>query len=113
MLCYVLATLCIGVLVAIGYALTGLYRRAGWPDGSDAINCWSFAVARWLEAGTADHYLITRRSRHAMVPHVFFADSIEGIEVEELKPLKPQRGWKGFFNSFNFKGRIRKGKGEE
>jgi hypothetical protein len=96
-----------------GPILTWLYERAGWPEEKDAINCWSFAISKWLSAGPKIHYLVVRMSRHTLVPHVFFAKYIDGLNVEELKPLKPQRGFRGLVDSFYFKGRVRKGKGEE
>ena len=112
-LCYFIATLCLGVLVLIGYALTWLYKRVGWPDGLTAWNCWAFAFAKWLEQGPRETYLIVNLSPHGPIPHVRFAKSINGLEVSELKPLKPRKGFRAIIDSIKFKGRVRKGKGEE
>jgi hypothetical protein len=112
-LCYVLATICLAILTCIGYALTWLYKRAGWPDGLTAWNCWAFVIAKWLEAGPSKTYLIVRKSLHTAVPHIFFAESIEGLQVSELKPLRPKHGWNGLWRVFYHKSRVREGEGEE
>jgi hypothetical protein len=60
--------------------------------------------------------LIVRLSKHTFWPHVFFCESIENTEVEEfkpLKPLKPQAGFWATFAALVFRGRIRRGRGEE
>ncbi len=79
-------------------------------------NCWTFAVPKWIKS-PRNSYLVIRLTRHTWVPHVFFAQSIDGLEVEEFKPLRPVRG--GWFlrkfplHTLIFRGRVRKGKGEE
>ena len=112
-LCYVLATLCLAVLMLIGYALTFLYRIVGQPVENNAINCFAYVIPKWLFAGTGKSYIIIRMSKHTVVPHIFFAKSIRGVHMEEFRPLEPRPGWRGFFHSFWHKGRIRKGEGEE
>jgi hypothetical protein len=112
-LCYIVATVCLAILTCIGYALTWLYKRAGWPDDLKAWNCWSFVIAKWLEAGPRKVYLVVRLSPHGPIPHVMYAKSISGLFVAELKPLRPKRGWRAIFDSVKFKGRVREGEGEE
>lgn len=109
--CYVLATVCLAVLMGVGWLLIKLYRDS-WPPESGVGNCWSFAIPKWLKQ-PKETYLVIDMSRHAKVAHVRFAPSIEGLYVEELKPAKPQRGLKGLADSLWFRGRIRKGQGEE
>jgi hypothetical protein len=112
-LSYVFATICLACLVMIGYVLTWCYRRTGWPPAEEAINCWAFSIAKWLGSGPVSSYLVISMSRHAPVPHVRFAPSIDELLVMELKPLNPRKGWRGVLDSFMFKGRVRVGKGEE
>jgi hypothetical protein len=57
--------------------------------------------------------LIVRLSKHTFWPHVFFCESIENTEVEEFKPVEPQEGFWAAFAALVFRGRIRKGMGEE
>lgn len=79
-------------------------------------NCWIYAVRRWLKEGTADSYLIIRRSRHSWVWHVMWSPSIEHNYIEEFKPRKPKHGllWRLFpLYGICFRGRIRRGWGEE
>jgi len=108
-LCYGVAAFGLALLVLMGYAMTWLYRRKGWPEETSAINCWAFACPKWLRCGTADSYLIVRKSKHTFVPHVFFTASIKGLVVEELKPLRPKRGLRGLIHAFWFNGVIKKG----
>lgn len=112
-LCYVIATICLTGMVLMGLCLRWLYEKKGWPNQTDKGNCWSFAFPRWLD-DPSKSYLVVRTTHHrAPIAHVQFAPSIEGLEVEEFVPLNPQRGWKAIINSFWFKGKIRKGLGEE
>jgi len=113
LLWYIVATIGLALMTISGFALTWLYKRAGWPDGLNAINCWAFVWAKWLEAGPAKTYLIVRKSLHTVVPHVFFAESIDGLQVSELKPLRPKRGLNGLWRVFYHKSRVREGEGEE
>ena len=112
-LCYVVATVCLAILTCIGYALTWLYKHAGWPDGLTAWNCWAFVIAKWLEAGPRKTYITINVSPHGPIPHVRFAKSIDGLQVSEFIPIKPKRGWKAILDSVKFKGRVREGEGEE
>ena len=75
-------------------------------------NCWLYAVPRWLK-NPRRTYLVVRVSKHGFWPHVFFAESIDGLEVEEFRPVKPQQGIIGFLHAIFFKGWVRKGKGEQ
>jgi hypothetical protein len=75
-------------------------------------NCWLFALPKWLK-NPRKTYLVIRLSHHIPVPHVFFAKSISELEVEEYQPLNPKEGWRAIFHKFWYRGRIRKGKGEE
>ncbi len=75
-------------------------------------NCWLYALPKWLK-NPRKTYLIIRMSKYTFWPHVFFAESIDDIEVEEFQPLKPQKSLWGIFHALCFKGRVRKGKGEE
>lgn len=111
-LCYAAATVSLAVLVLVGFALTKLYRLRGWPQESVVGNCWSYAIPLWLKAPRKT-YLVVDVSRFAPVPHVRFAQSIDGLMVREFKPARPQRGFKGVLDSFWFRGRIRVGKGKE
>jgi hypothetical protein len=81
-------------------------------DGPLMGNCWTYALPKWWKR-PRDTYLIVRLSRHTFWPHVFFCESLENTEVEEFKPLEPQRGWRAWFGAIVFRGRVRKGRGEE
>lgn len=79
-------------------------------------NCWVFALKLWFKHGTANSYLIVRKSRFSWVPHVMWAPTIEGLYVEEYKPKKTHWGlWTRIFPvaAIWFRGRIRRGAGEE
>ena len=79
-------------------------------------NCLFWALRRWFGAGTADSYLIIRKSRHTWLPHIMWAPSIAEIYVEEFKPLDPRQGklFRAFpFPAVMFRGRVRRGWGEE
>ncbi len=57
-----------------------------------------------------------RISKYSWVPHVFFAPKIDNLYVEEFKPVRPLRKWfdRWFpWKTLVFKGKIRKGVGEE
>jgi len=74
-------------------------------------NCWIYALARWVKnpRGT---YIVIRLSRRSIWPHLFFAESIDGLEVSEFVPDSPRRGVLGFFHALWYRGRIRFGAGE-
>lgn len=74
-------------------------------------NCWLWALPRWLK-NPAGSYLIVRKSRYSIWPHVMLTSSIEDVDVQEYVPLKPQRGVIGFFRAIYFRGYVRKGKGD-
>ena len=79
-------------------------------------NCWIYALRKWWQEGTADSYLIVRRSRHTWIWHVMWAPSISETYVEDFKPLKSTYGrfTKWFpVASILFRGRVRRGVGEE
>ena len=76
------------------------------------FNCWLFALVLWLKAPRTT-YLVVRISRHTIWPHVFFARSIDALEVEDYAPVKPLKGWRGFIAAPLFRGRVRRGLGEE
>lgn len=114
LLCYVVGTLCLTVLAIVGVALTWLYQRKGWPDEKTAVNCWAFAIPKWLHAGTFRSHLLIRSSEYAkIVPHVQFAPGPLTQYIEEFQPTSPRTGWRGVLAAFWHKGRIRKGEGEE
>jgi hypothetical protein len=76
-------------------------------------NCLIFALMLWRRQGG---YLIVRKSRHTWVPHFMWARSIEGLDIVEYKPVNPKRG--RLFRLFPlhvilFRGRVRRGQGEE
>ena len=76
-------------------------------------NCLIVALALWQRHGG---YVVIRRSRHTWVPHFMWTKSIEGLEVIEYKPVKPHRG--RLFKllpvrAILFRGRMRRGVGEE
>ena len=75
-------------------------------------NCLAYAVPKWL-SNPRGSYLVARLSTHSLWPHVMFAESIDGLEVEEFVPVKPRRGLLGFLSAIWFKGRVRKGTGEK
>jgi hypothetical protein len=111
---YFLAALAIGHLTLSAIVLRRLYEFGGWPDETKAINCWAFAVPKWLRAGPADSYVSVRISKHTdLVPHIFFVPSLADVLVEEAPPRVPLKGWRGFTQSFWHKTRVRKGRGEE
>lgn len=110
-LCYFVGTICLVILALVGTALTQLYRYKGWPDEREAINCFAFAIPKWLRAGS---YLIIRTSDYVkFIPHVQFASGPLTQYIEEFKPASPHTGWRGLLAAFWHKGRIRKGEGEE
>jgi len=74
-------------------------------------NCWLWALPRWLRG--QKRYLIVRKSLHTIWPHVMLTDDISQVDVEEFTAEKPSKGLLGFLHAPFFKGRIRKGKGEE
>lgn len=74
-------------------------------------NCWIFAVRRWIKRPRTT-YLVIRISKHGIWPHMFFAKSIEGIDVEEFVPRRPRRGIVGFFHAIFYSGRVRTQSGE-
>lgn len=106
-LCYVVATLCLGMLTVIGFCLTALYRNL--PDEGGAWNCWAFAIPKWLVDPVESGVLVTK-SPHAPVPHCRYVPDLTGIYAEEAVPAKPQRGLRGILDSFKFKARIKKGR---
>lgn len=113
-LCYAVATIALALLVLVGVALTGLYRRKGWPAEQDAGNCWAFAIPKWLQAGTFENSLRIRSSEHVKwIPHVQFMPGPLTQYIEESMPVRPGRGWRGVLKSFWHKAKIRKGIGEE
>jgi len=76
-------------------------------------NCLVVALVLWWRRGG---YLIVRKSRTTWVPHFMWARSIEGLEVVEYKPVRPLR--KRLARLFPvhvvlFRGRLRRGIGEE
>lgn len=78
-------------------------------------NCLGFALRRWFAAGTGNSYLIIRKSRLTWLPHIMWAPSIENTYVEEYKPafeLTRFQRWFPFI-AIRFRGRVRKGVGEE
>ena len=108
---YVVATVALAVVVFVCWCLTKLYTMKGWPEEPAMGNCWSYAIPIFLRHPT-NTYLVIDLSNYAPVPHVRFAKSIEGLEVQEFKPLHPKKGGRGLFDSFWFRGRVRKGPGE-
>jgi hypothetical protein len=110
--CYVVATLCLAVLMLVGWLLIKALQGAVAGGILNGRNCWSFAIPKWLRQ-PRETYLVIDMSRHAKVAHVRFAPSIDGLYVEELKPSKPQRGLKGLLDSLWFAGRIRKDVGDK
>lgn len=77
-------------------------------------NCWTYAIKRWIEEGPASSYIIMRFSKRAPhVLHAFFTKSIENTEVEEYYAKEPKQGWRAWLHAPWFKGKIRKGIGEE
>jgi len=113
LLWYIVATIGLALMTISGFALTWLYKRAGWPDGLNAINCWAFVWAKWLELGTSHYLVVNIRNRKTPIPHVRYAESISGLFVAELKPINPKTGWRAIFDSVKFEGRVREGEGEE
>lgn len=109
-LCYVIATLALAVLVLVGYALSWLYARRGWPAEPTRGNCWSYAVPLWLRAGPETSGLLVTKSEHAPVPHVRFVPQVAGVEAMEFVPRAPRRGLRGVMASFWFDGEVRKGR---
>lgn len=104
--CYVVATLCLAVLVLVGYALKGLYGEH-MPEESEAWNCWAFAVPKWLVDPVRTGLLITK-SAHGPVPHTRYVPSLVNIYYEEAIPLAPRKGWRSVIDSFKFKAKINK-----
>jgi hypothetical protein len=79
-------------------------------------NCLFWALRRWWQYGTAHSYLIIRKSRHTWLPHVMWTKSIDDVYVEEYKPVDPAQGklFRRFpFPALMFRGRVRRGWGEE
>jgi hypothetical protein len=78
-------------------------------------NCWVYALPKWLRHPWTT-YLVIRfvRKPNLPIPHVFFAKSIAGLEVEEFQPIERKPvWWKAIFHKLWYRGRIRKGWGEE
>ena len=76
-------------------------------------NCLIFALMLWRRQGG---YLIVRKSRTTWAPHFMWAKSIEGLDIVEYKPVNPKTG--RLFRLFPlhvllFRGRVRRGQGEE
>lgn len=111
-ICYLIGTLCLVGMVLMGLSLRRLYEKSGYPVQGEMGNCWAFVYPKWVK-NPQKTYLVVRLSAHAVVPHVFFAESINNLDVEEFNPVQPIRGWKAIIDSFWFKGKIRIGKGEE
>lgn len=111
-LCYLIATFCLVGMVLMGLSLRWLYEKNGYPVQGEMGNCWAFAYPKWVK-NPRKTYLAIRLNAFAIVPHVFFAESIKNLKVEEFKPIGPIKGWKAIIDSFWFKGKIRKGLGEE
>lgn len=107
--CYVVATLALGVLVLVGYALSWLYRGE-CPDEHAAWNCWSFAVPKWLQDPVRSGLLISCSAHLKAIPHVRFVPSVAGVDYEEAVPENPRKGWRAVFDSVKFKARIRTNK---
>jgi hypothetical protein len=108
--CYLLATLCVIVLIVIGLALKRLY--AGWaPEEMTEGNCWSYAIPHWLKSPRSS-YLTIRLSASNAWPHVFYSHDIDGLQVEEFRPVKRLSGWKSYFAAVWFRGHVRNGFGE-
>jgi hypothetical protein len=76
-------------------------------------NCLVVALVLWWRRGG---YLIVRKSRTTWVPHFMWTRSIEGLEVIEYKPVRPLRGRLARWLPVHvvlFRGRLRRGVGEE
>lgn len=76
-------------------------------------NCLIVALALWWRRGG---YVIVRKSRTTWIPHFMWARSIEGVEIVEYKPVRPVRHPLLRLLPVHvilFRGRIRKGRGEE
>lgn len=76
-------------------------------------NCLLVAISLWWRRGG---YLVIRKSRSTWVPHFMWARSIEGIEIVEFKPVKPLRNRVARLLPLHvivFRGRLRRGRGEE
>jgi hypothetical protein len=79
-------------------------------------NCWIYAFRRWRQEGMSDTYITFRKSRHSWIWHAFWVPSISETYVEEYKPIDPAQGklFRCFpFPALMFRGRVRKGWGEE
>jgi hypothetical protein len=110
---YIFAAFGLGMMVIAGRVLIWHYERAGWPSGLNAINCWAFVFAKWLESGPKKNWILVKMSEHTVVPHAAFAASIEGLAIVELKPIAPRKGFAGFIRCFWHESDIRSGIGEE
>jgi hypothetical protein len=106
--CYVVAAACLGVLVAIGYLLSKLYREV--PPGDECWNCWSYAVPRFLQNSMTGGLLITSSVRAKKVPHASYVPRVSIVAREEAVPVNPKKGWRVLFDLVKHKSEIRKGK---
>lgn len=82
-------------------------------DRSGLSNCLIVALVLWWRRGG---YVIVRKSRTTWIPHFMWARSIDGVEIVEYKPVRPvQHPLLRLLpvHVLLFRGRIRKGKGEE
>jgi hypothetical protein len=111
LLCYCIGA--IGALIILACMIVGswLYKFRGWPEEAEALNCIAYAVPMWLK-DPENTYMIVRKSPHTMMPRTFFAESIEGINLQYYKPNKPKRGIAGFFHSMYYDGYVKYSKGE-
>jgi hypothetical protein len=109
--CYVLATACLGVLVAIGYLLSKLYREV--PPGDEAWNCWSFAVPSFLQSPVTSALMISCSQHAKFIPHVRYVGDVSKVSYEEAVPARPRKGWRAAFDSVKFKAKIRKNNGND
>lgn len=110
-LLYVVAALLLLWLMGVGWIMQRLYAEHDIKY-YEVGNCWSYVVPRWL-IDPRHTYLIIRLSRSVSVPHVFFAKSIDGLNVEEFYPLNRLFGWKAWIDAIWYLGKVRKGVGEK
>lgn len=52
-------------------------------------NCVIFALAKWFRHGG---YIIARKSRYGWWPHVMWAATLDGVEVQHYLPDDPKHG---------------------
>jgi hypothetical protein len=101
--CYALSTLCLIVLMGIGWVLAKLYRGRAAQEQATG-NCWSYAVPRFL-ADPIKNALVVRLSPRAPVLH---AQLLQAGALSEFVPVKPKAGIKAVLDSFWFNGQVRK-----